>query len=223
LVGGYYVVTRLERFKYLNQRLSGQHIVFNAIIAGVPLLVISLLISGGLTYFFEDKVSWVKSFFPIKDQYFGTCVLSFFLAVVGTGFSNRFIDETESIYRSIVRIGNELELLFAESCLYNELIQITLKSDKVYIGWVGVLPEPSQCLYIQLIPLLSGYRDDKKELIITTDYSQVYSEYIRKGQIKNIDELEMNLVLPVNEIVSASRFDFDIFERFQSMKNTSAP
>src|SRR5262249_36146008 len=125
---------------------------------------------------------------------------------------------SEAIYNAIEEIGNELELLFASSCVFSETIQITLKNDKVYIGWVKVLPKPSQCPYVQLIPLLSGYRNQSKELVITTDYSPVYAEMIKRGKITDLDDSDMNLVVQVNEIISASKFDFDIFESFQKSK-----
>jgi hypothetical protein len=155
---------------------------------------------------------------PIKDDFFGTCLLSVLISFFYTKIRNYYIDETKAIYQAIEKSGSELELLVAYSCSESKLIQLTLKNDKVYIGWAEVLPKPSHCPYIQLIPLFSGYRDEKKELVIVTDYSLVYSELIQKGKIKDIQELKMNLVIQSNEIISASRFDFEIFESFVSKK-----
>lgn len=161
LIGGYFIITRLESYKYINQRKSNQDILFNAIIAGIPLLIVSLIFTSTISYFFKDKVTYLReNFFPIRDHYLGTCVCSFFFAVAGTKFLNLFINETKAVKNAIGRIGNELELLFCRSFTDYHLIQITLKNDKVYIGWIEVLPEPSQSPYIQVIPFLSGYRDE---------------------------------------------------------------
>lgn len=218
MIGGYHIVTRSERFKYLNQRLDSQAVLFNSVIVGIPLRLFTLMITVGLTYLLPYPVEWVKqNIFPIKNEFFGTCALSFFIAVAGTRVWNLFIKASAAIEKAIGKIGNELELLFSKSCTESELLQITLKNEKVYIGWVETLPKPSQCPYVKIIPLFSGYRDTNKELKITTDYSQVYSDYIKKGKILAIADLEMNLVIFVNEIISAARFDFEIFEQFESI------
>jgi hypothetical protein len=219
LVGGYYMTTRIRHSKYIGQRLSSQAIIFNAVLNAVPLMIVSLASSTALTYYLNNIVEWIKKdLFPIKDEFFGTCLLSLIIAFLYTKIVNFRIDETEAIYDAIQEIGNELELLFADSCVYSFTIQVTLKNDKVYVGWVKVLPKPDQCPYIQLVPLLSGYRNNSKEMIITTDYSPVYNDLIKKGKVKSVDEADMNLVLQVNEIISASRFDFDTFEAFTKNK-----
>ena len=91
---------------------------------------------------------------------------------------NSFIDESKAILTAVKRIGHELELLFAISVEESQLIQVTLKNDKAYVGWVEIIPKPNPTQYVKLIPLFSGYRDEKKELKITTDYSLVYSDFI---------------------------------------------
>jgi hypothetical protein len=217
LVGGYYITTRLESSKYISQRLGSQAILFNAILVSMPLLVVSLAITTAATNVFPSHVHWAKhSLFPIKQEFFGTCLLSIVISFVGTQICNRWIKESDAINSAIEQIGNELELLFSYSCNESQLIQITLKNDKVYIGWVKVLPKPSHCPYVQIIPLFSGYRDAQKELTITTDYSRVYSQMIQRGRMRALDDADVNLVLEVNEIISASKFDFDLFEAFSA-------
>ncbi|MCX8490502.1 MAG: hypothetical protein ORN54_05495 [Cyclobacteriaceae bacterium] len=174
LVGGYYITTRLEDSKFISQRLSAQAIVFNAVLVGMPLMAISLAITTVITYIFPTHVMWIRStLFPIKDDFFGTCLLAILISFLYTKIRNHFIDETRAIYSAIEKSGSELELLVAYSFKESQLIQLSLRNDKVYIGWAEVLPKPSHCQYIQLIPLFSGYRDDKKELIIVTNYSLV--------------------------------------------------
>jgi hypothetical protein len=215
LVGGYYITTRCESAKYVSQRITSQAIFFNAVLVGILLMAISLALTTGATYFLNLQVEWVKShLFPLKDEFFGTCLLSVLLAFCYTKYKNWRIQEAKFILRAIEQIGNELELMVAYSFQESKLIQVTLRSDKVYIGWAEVLPRPSHNQYVQIIPLLSGYRDEKKELIITTNYSQVYSELILEGKMKEIRDVNMSLVIMADEIITASRFDFDIFERF---------
>lgn len=225
LVGGYYIVTRSERYKYLNQRLGSQAVLFNSIIVGIPLLLVSLVTAAIASYYFKDQVAYIKNnYFPIQDEYFGTCALSFVLAVFTTWLINVFTAKSDAIAAAIDSVGNELELLFSYSAVESAPIQVTLKNDKVYIGWIEILPQPSQCPYIRLIPLFSGYRDRRKELKITTDYSHVYNDFINRGMIRDIADLDVNVVIQVSEVLSAGRFEFEIFEKFEEFaKNKSAP
>jgi len=129
----------------------------------------------------------------------------------------------KAIAKAIDRIGNEMELLFKYSCEKKETIQITLKNDKVYVGWVELLPKPSHSTFIRLVPVLSGYRDHTKRFHVTTNYSYVYSEYIKSikeaKSEEEIDELETTIVIKLDEIISAHLFDYDIFEKFQHFDN----
>lgn len=70
IVGGYYIITRLERFKYINQRLDRQMILFNSIIVGVALLVTSFVICALCTFWFPDQVYFLKHHSPIKQEFF---------------------------------------------------------------------------------------------------------------------------------------------------------
>lgn len=216
LIGGYYITTRYERSKYIGQRKSTQAVLFDAVLVAIPLLAVSLGITTALTYMFPEAVFFLKEkLFPIKDEFFGTCLLSSIIAFVFVKTANAFLDETKSIFRAIEIVGNELEVLFLSSCRDSQLIQITLKSNKVYIGWVEVISKPTQNQFIRLLPLFSGYRDDKsKELEITTDYSKVYFDLLKRGKMNAIRQADVNLVINTAEILTASKFDFDYFEKF---------
>lgn len=111
LVGGYYIITRLESLKYISHRLGSQATIFNAVLIGIPLLVVSLVVSTVLTYVFPEHVYWVKqNVFPIKQEYFGTCLLSIITAYFYTQIRNRTSSRSDSLHKAIVAIGNELEL-----------------------------------------------------------------------------------------------------------------
>lgn len=222
LVGGYFIITRAEQFKYINQRVDRQVLLFNSALVGIFLLLFSFAICSLATYYFHETTNYIKrNYFPIQDKYFGTAVVSFFIAIPITYLSNWIVKKADALSSAIDRIGNELELLLKFSCSESELIQITLKTDKVYIGWVELLPKPHGT-YVRVIPAVSGYRDEKKILHITVNYTHVYSDYIRQGKIRDISELEMSLIIKIDEILTASRFDFEIFEKFELQNRVQA-
>jgi len=89
-----------------------------------------------------------------------------------------------------------------------------MDSGKVYIGWVKELPKPFTTSYIRITPALSGYRNENKELVFTTQYLSVYASYIADGSVTDQNELKTDLVLKVDKIHSASFFDMEMYKRF---------
>lgn len=87
-----------------------------------------------------------------------------------------------------------------------QLIEVTLASNKVYVGWAleAKVAKPER-KYVEICPLYSGYRDRKtQEMVLTINYA--------RALLVHIDELEDNfrdefrVVIPVAEIRTARPF-----------------
>lgn len=124
-----------------------------------------------------------------------------------------FSNHKDQIQKAIKRIGNELEHLMESSLKHSYLLEFTLENDKVYIGLVKELPIPRVTTYIRIIPFFSGYRDHAKRLHFTTNYLPVYSEYIEKGGATDVGELNVDLIIALEKLVTY--FDNDMYEKFQ--------
>ncbi|WP_177764916.1 hypothetical protein [Flavobacterium sp. I3-2] len=95
---------------------------------------------------------------------------------------------------------------------------ITIKSSKVYIGYVNKISEPLAVSYIRIIPNFSGYKDKEKLTInITTKYTDVIKYYLENDKKKEIDE-KLGIIIPASEILIVSMFDSEIFGRFNNSK-----
>ncbi len=182
-----------------------------------------------LTYVFPDQTNFIKqNLFPVftgtSNTYFGTAIGSFFLGITIPLVGNLFINERKAVAKAIEKIGNGLEIMFKISYDESEPLQITLNNNKVYIGYVELLfkPQHTESNYVTIIPLMSGYRDGARKFHITTDYSKVYAHYIANGEIQSIGDLKVTLVIQVGEIISATLFNYDVFEQFSPSK-TLAP
>jgi hypothetical protein len=214
ILGGYYILIRAELFRYRQQRLEPQKLIFNSFLGGTILIIVSWCITGLLTYFLPDQISRIKTYYPVTTAYFGTCVTSFFIGILFTELSNIVVNKDRRVSRAIDKIGNELERL-CESCYRNaQLIQVTLSNDKCYVGLVKALPIPSHSSYIRLLPVYSGYRkSETKELVFTTQYLDVYASYVSEGQHLDTREIT-NIVIKIDDIVSATKFDIEMYDRF---------
>jgi hypothetical protein len=214
LVGGYYILIRFALLRYVQYRLESQRVLLNSAFAGIILLIICFIIRGIINIFFPDVTTFISEHLPVKTPYFGTTSFSLIVAVLGTEIGNLFVDKKKAIRISLQKSGNEFELLMSSSFFDSQLLQFTMDSGKVYIGWVKELPKPFTTSYIRITPALSGYRNENKELVFTTQYLTVYASYIEDGSIQDTSMLRTDLVLKVDKINSASFFDMDMYKRF---------
>jgi hypothetical protein len=214
IVGGYYLVTRARLFQYRQQRFEQQRLIFNSFFGGIVLIVITWIITAMVEYLAPSLITVIQRYYPLQIEYFGTCVFSFLIAVLFVEASNAFVDKTQQVAQAIRKIGNELEKLCERCQTDKRMIQFTLKNDKCYVGWMLSLPVPTHSNYIVVLPVLSGYRSKlKRQLIFTTDYLDVYSTYVEDGSILDIRDIT-KLVIKIDDIITASSFDLETFERF---------
>lgn len=99
-----------------------------------------------------------------------------------------------------------MDKLFFESYDEELPIMMTLKDNKVYVGTVVSLGEPSENngldQEIVITPFLSGYRTEHTlEICFTTSYPEVDSD--------------ISLVLRQDQVLSATVFDYHVFEAFK--------
>jgi len=219
LVAGYYLLTRSYFFKFEQQRLDRQRLIFESVLLGVGLTITSYFLRIVFEYFSPKVFNAIYSELPIKTPFAGTSfctvLLSIFLAKIG----NLLLNKEKYIKKAIKDVGNEFELLMKSSFTNENLLQFTLDNDKFYVAWVKELPTPSISNYVRVIPALSGFRNSEKELIFTSHYLSVYSEYIKEGKVTNIKDLNTDLVIDLDNIVTVSNFDLEMYHRFNRLKD----
>ena len=206
-----------ELFRYRQQRGETQKFILNSILVGIVLLGISWIITSIIKNAFPCFVDRIIDYYPIKANYFGTAICSFLLGIFLTEFSNVVVTRAGQIPVAIKSIGNEFERLCEFCYSSGELVQFTLRNNKCYVGWVQSLPIPSHDNYIRIFPVYSGYRkDDTKELVFTTQYLDIYAEFVQRGEVTDIEELT-TLVIRIDEIITANLFNPEMYQRFSSI------
>ena len=216
LVGGYYLLVTSRFTKYIHQRIDRQRLVFNSVLAGIALIGLSVVITRAIGYLRPEWIADIKRTFPLQLPYTGTAVLSLLLGLVIPHISNLFINKTRALSRSIRLIGNELEQLINGAFLDASLVSFTMKSGKVYVGWPVSLPRPVQGAYLSVLQLFSGYRNDEQDVTFTTEYWDIYQTRQEAGEDDKYRGFL--LVLTIEDIVSASLFDLDVYDRFNQPK-----
>ncbi|NJL58149.1 hypothetical protein HC928_25820 [bacterium] len=211
--------------------------MLSSAIAGAILLAFSLIIVKFAIYSFAKELEeeWVSIIpFPYSD-------ISTFAFVLGclTWFPlNYFFNRDKEVRRVIQESNDFLEILLEKALSETKLISVTLKSGKVYIGFVTSNFDPSyDRKFLKLLPLKSGYREPvEKTLIITTDYSCVYVALAEKERepaektliittdyspvYETLAEKErysdFEIIISVPEVQTVNIFDPDAYTLFNS-------
>jgi len=92
-----------------------------------------------------------------------------------------------------------------------DLLMITLRNGKVYVGLAVELSEPDGQSYIRILPFYSGLRTETFDVKLVTDYISVYEEILESNEGgKNI---ETETVICEEDIITTTFFKKEIFER----------
>lgn len=95
-------------------------------------------------------------------------------------------------------------------------LAVTLDESKIYIGF-PIAGEPfgvASKRWLRLRPMFSGYRDENRELHLTTDYQPVISLLTGSDGISAVAGRAFDVVVPFERIVSAHPFDLESYKNY---------
>ncbi|MCD5326739.1 hypothetical protein ACFFU8_18265 [Chromobacterium piscinae] len=224
LVSGFTFTTRYPLARYKQSRSSGWDSYFHVTAWGVFISLISAIILLGLTHIatiqklealFPSHASYAFAKDVITPKYCYAVAWSVICLIVSyaLGTSLEFIWKNEAI--ALVAAEDDFEKLLFESMARQQLIQVTLKSGKAYIGLISEQDgskDFKKRAYISMLPYLSGYRDDKLILQLTNNYHKHYKNI----SDDNSDLIGYRVVLPISEINTAAFFDVNAFLAIQT-------
>lgn len=180
----------------------------------------------------------------VPFEHAGVSLLAFVLGATLWYPLNFFWDKDAEIARLIEEDANPFEILLKEAQERAETVLVTMKNNKVYMGWVSILFNPALPMkFIGIVPTKSGYRNEiDKGITFTLDYSKTYeaieSAYEQKDQeletlrtsatpsTEQISNLENELndldsvmdkfkvIIPVDEIVSIIKYDEKVHKTY---------
>lgn len=241
LISGYVYVNRSLSDRYQFKRSTGWDAYFFVAAWGTLFVTISwglcslLSITGILRWsvnFLLDlsglSGNAMERFFPLsneeasrfRDLKFALCgILSLLMAYVVGGLKQRWYKNSNRRIDALVKaVGdNALENMLMEASATQKAIITTLQSRKFYVGLVYCPAfEHGTFDYLEMLPLLSGYRDkDDLTINVTTNY---HEHYDKSGIVEGASDLALSdfrVVVPKAEIESVSFFDLDTYTAFK--------
>ncbi len=115
-------------------------------------------------------------------------------------------------------ITDQLEAQIADAVLFQRTIQLSLSNDKVYVGRVLSAIDPSgPTKHIKIQPVMSGHRNSDDGTVV---FNTFYDEATKALPLDRAATFE--LVVPVEQIVTASGFDFVAYDKFSLQRKTNA-
>ncbi|MGY0155901.1 hypothetical protein ACVQK1_01640 [Edwardsiella tarda] len=190
------------------------------------LLIISLLLS--IPHLFSpehgvrDLYSWITDKTLLSYPVFFTIsmVLACFLAY-SAGFAAQKAMKDASVRQAAYRemaAQDGVESLLVQAIDEDMLIFVTLKSRKVYIGYVSAPRiEHSHTQHLAIIPYISGYRD--KDTLHYYEQHRYYELYLSKGITANSPGLNLQHfrhVIPMDQVEAISLFDTGTYRSFEA-------
>lgn len=190
----------------------------------LALVIISLIISIPHLFWAEydtkDIYSWLTEnkvlSYPLLFV-LSMGMACFFAYVAGDTAKKALSNEDvrQAAYREMAAMDG-VESLLVQAIDEDMLIFVTLKSRKVYIGYVAAPRiEHSHTQHLAIIPYISGYRD--KDTLRYHEQHRYYELYLSKGI--TADSAGLNLqhfrhVIPMDQVEAVSLFDTNTYVSF---------
>ncbi|WP_152967907.1 hypothetical protein [Pseudoalteromonas sp. P1-13-1a] len=158
---------------------------------------------------FQSRINHQGLFFVLKNYYLYRATDKYLKRLVQRLYVKARVRYQTKILGKILK-DSPLDRLLFDAFNEKKLLMFTLKNRQVYIGRVSSTGEPTENKGVDqevcLIPIMSGYRDDKSLSVdLITHYNKI--------------EKNIYLTLRQEEIISATEFDLDAYENFKHHKS----
>lgn len=219
-------------------RSDGHVLLFYSATAGA----LALLGASLIVYWMGPQARCIDDFWHriIPFEHSGKAALAFVIAAALWIPLNWFFDDGDESGKVINYRRNPLEILFRTAMDNGQLIALSLKNRKVYVGYIISSSNPAFPLdSVAIIPMMSGYRRSEDHTVeFTTKYIDAYdkmqatitervrkeasvdstlSEEAIKEWIQEEADKEINIfrhIIMVREIDTAFVFRLDIYEKY---------
>lgn len=215
IAGGYWFLSRSNLARFRFARLSGYHLVYASAFAGLIFYGVAHLLLLPVRIYFPGAVDVWDRHSP--ELLTATAQVSLLLAHVLYLLSNLCFSESTQAQAAAAASGSLIELTLEEALEGHCLVEVSLRSRKVYVGLplssgVGKLPDSD----ISLVPVYSGYRREASmELLLTRDYRPVVTALVDAYSPSDLGLKDFRVVFSLSEVVSVRPFEDEVFDAFR--------
>ena len=220
-VGGYWFVTHFNFTRFQAVRQSGYHILFRSVLVGI----FWYCVAASAVWFLDTCDLWKV---PLLIKWWGSLfpqtlaietVVAIALGVLSPYLFNVFYSSQRGYIRAALSTGDHMELLISDALRCQLPIEVSLRSRKLYIGFVtGQNASRHSDMAVSLIPMYSGHRtEDSLNFVIDIDYRHTVERLFADDDgSRRWNPNDIRVVIPVGEIVSVRRFDPAVHRAFRT-------
>ena len=221
ILGGYIFIRRCYWLRLIRPKTAGYHVLLRASVAGGLLLAFAFVFELAIIDPLELDRWLTDDVLPNQSEATVAQLLTLPLAALLASVANCLFPESWVERRAMKQANESFEQLFyqiaSEDTEY--LLEVTLASGKVYVGWVLGRRAVFDRKYLELLPLKSGFRrTERMKIEFTTDYANTLADLDEPNVHE--DRTEQNwfrVVIPLSQIVSARPFRIDVYKAFQKV------
>jgi hypothetical protein len=223
LVAGFNFIKEWEVTRYQLAREDGHKLYFRAAFWGLAVsistaaLILTFAYLG--TSIYHNQLS--HPFDAPTELVLLTLIVSPITAYAFAKVLNRFVNKLEHYYDALKE--NEFEYMLVTAMTTEFMVMITMEDSKIYVGWVYQVSDPAKAerKYFSIIPVMTGFRNERREVEFTTYYNELYQ--LTNDALAHLDINHFAVVLPVHRLVSCRLFDADAYSRFEKMGLVESP
>ena len=236
LLGGFVFVSFWNRPQIRSTRYEGYKLLLYSSIWGVLFLFASVLLlrCPFIGVYLDSLIAKILGNYAVQYDALTPVLLSFTLGLTLWMPLNLVFTRKREYAQAVRNFGSRLENRLFESLDKITLVSITLKTRKIYIGYVleNINSKNENKASIVIWPILSGYRQqDCLKQEITDNYATIYKALLgeeaerallgdkaeKEAIIKSMKKIyDFSICIHMDEIVSCAGYDEEIRSAFDN-------
>ena len=203
-----YILHEAGIWRWQLREYAGHILYFRVLVVGLAWLPLCELLLAVLDEMFRPEAFIMWTTAPFRS--FLSVVFPLALALILFGIVQYISSHIKPDWENKMnlRMLKKSEMLFEshimQAVITGTPVMVTMDGGKVYIGLVIAVRKNAK--WLSLIPMRSGYRDEKSKLVLDTDYLPFHEKTARDHP-----ELKFDVTLPVDKIASLQFFDARYF------------
>lgn len=208
VLAGYWFLSRTHLLKRAYAVKSNYELFFASAIWGVGFLSLAWLVTAFLGHIasLNAYLEWVGQSWSgfVRFEHSGAIAVAAGIAIVSSWITNARIPHQEAAARWALENESRVGWILRKSLEERQLVEMSLTNGKSYVGFV-LEEDPSGWEQdVALLPVLSGYRNEKtKRLVLTKNYAAAGRKALKGYRV----------VIPMKAVVSICRFDISVHLR----------
>ena len=191
-------------------RESGHHVAFQSALVGLLFYVVGWLIPSDLlgSGLLDQALTRAEQQIGISRAGLWALVLSGGALVVANLSVARW-PHLEARWNEAAARDKEdsVVALLYEALARARVIEVSLTGNKTYVGWVVKTPGTEHDRTFHLVPLFSGYRNERQELVLSASYAGLVTNRVEEGQ----DLADLRVVIPRSSVRWARFFEVSLY------------